>query len=69
MYNYIFIGAVLWRYYHVIEYGYSGLCYANSARHFIFDKKPEPIYNNEDWVLVDKEIFEDEADIGVVVGY
>jgi hypothetical protein len=49
MYHYALIGYMLWKYAYVLEYTYSAVCYSNTIRHYIFDKKEE----NEDWVLLE----------------
>jgi hypothetical protein len=61
MYHYIVIGGYfLWKYYYVLEYGYTALYYTNIARHAVFDKD-EKDFN--DWILCDS----DYKDLSVIV--
>jgi len=49
----------MWRYFYILEYGYSTLYYGNQVRKLITDKKQDNETGNEvgnDWILCDLEL-------------
>lgn len=55
MYNYAVAGYLLWRYYYILEYGYSAFYYANEARKYLFQKTEENINDKEEWILIENK--------------
>jgi len=67
MYNYFLLGYIVWKYSHLLEYTYSVICYGNTIRHYIFDKKKQKKEKKQEWILIEPKKLEKSFNLPVII--